>query len=328
MAERYYYIAENGNNLTFILVPYLNSLPFLILFSSFDVESSECYKHVRDYVQNGFPADSFYHDMYSDDEKVPKRLYQDYNSRTGKNDYDAFPRDVRDAARWRDGMVYADELYLQNLGRHGGQDWARMYKRKCKIVFLYEQQKAEEEKAAAANGSGSKGKGKKRKAEEKDDDSDRECKNDFRDLPCCPKNGHTFIHYSDANDDEEDDDEENEEGEEGEGVKKASGLQTPSASAKADKPPHCTCLTALNSGYLMNYYCSEIEGGQSQSVMREKIFLMMESEVEKIPKVGVTLPPLFTPYKCNTLRLTKIYRLFSFYLFYLHSPSPMKDYPQ
>ena len=254
---------------------------------------------------------------------MPKKLYQDYNSRTGKNDYDDFPRDVKEAARWRDGMVYSDALYHQNMYKHGGIDWARMYKEKCKIVFLYEQKKQiEEERAEEAaikakeSGSNGKSKGKKRKAHEEEEEDEVE-ENNLNDLPCCPKNGHSFVQYSDSDDedDDEDDDDQNDE-EESKGTKKAAGVpQTPSS--KPDKPPRCTCLTALNNGYLMDYYCSDIEGGQSQSLMRFKIFLMIKSEVENIPKVSfknlITLS-LFSCFdsrfptdSCNTLYSPSLY---------------------
>ena len=250
---------------------YFNLSLFIFLHT---VEHSECYKHVRDYVQNGFAEDSIYRTIGSGEQ--PEKLYNDYNSRTGKNDYDSYPRDVRDAARFRDGMVYADELYLQNLG----QDWANIYKEKCKIVFLYESKKQiEEEKAKkdAAKATES-GKGKKRKAQDEDEDEDEDEK-DLDDIPCCPKNSHTFIHYRDANDEDGDEDDED-----GEGTKKAAGnVQTPGP--KSTQPPRCTCLTALNHGYLMDYYCSNVEGGQSDNVMREKIFLLIESDVDKIPQV-------------------------------------------
>jgi hypothetical protein len=177
---------------------------------------SNCFSSVRSYVKNGFDKDSAWYDImvstndivlpgHPANPEMPTVIYKDYDSQTGTREYDSYPPDVKFAATFRDGMVYADTNYYENITHPlYGQQWAEIFKENCRIVFDY------------LNG-----------VEMEDDDDVAECSVD----------GHKFIRFTD---DEDDDD---------------------------DKPPRCSCASAYNESLFLDYCCSEVEGGQSQSLI-------------------------------------------------------------
>jgi hypothetical protein len=170
-------------------------------------ETSHVLQGVRDYITNGLPEDSWFRDCSMEhDIKMPKKIWYDYNSHTGKHEYSDFRNaDVLHAARFRDGLV-ADREIFPEFHNSLNTIWSLAYKQKSTIVF-------------------------------------RHINKEFCesiDAPPCPSGAHK-------------------------------GLE------------NGFCDTMEYEIQLMSYHIDNVEGQQSQSYMRFKVFQMLEDHIQQLP---------------------------------------------
>ena len=255
-----------------------------------DSEDSECYATVRDYVKNGYPKDHFAWDFVDPNGpfslpstlpkklyEVPKILYQDWS--VGEHKYAKYPKDVREAARFRDGMVYADNTQ-QHVERHY-PDWGEMYMKKCKVEYLYLMRQAEDQKEDAEEPKENRNP-MKRKANDEELVKIIVKKICEENLPDYCKEVHDWIQYCDEQ--ENSDNEENDDDGDSSVSKKK---PTDEKSISVLPPPSGTCRTVLTAQNFMNFCFHDIEGSQSQSLMRTKIIMLLEPYIAVLPKTRI-----------------------------------------
>jgi hypothetical protein len=253
-----------------------------------DSEESECYAAVRDYVKNGYPENHFAWDLVDTNgpsslpSTLPKKLYEDWS--VGEHKYAEYPKDVREAARFRDGMVYAENTQ-QLVGRHY-PDWGEMYMKKCKVEYLYLMRPAEDEEEDAEERENRNPM--KRKANDEELVKIIVKKICEENLPDYCKEVHDWIQYCDEqeNSDNEENDDDGDDGDDGDSsVSKK--IPTDEKSISVLPPPTGTCRTVLRAQNFMNFCFQDIDGNHSQSLMRLKIIMLLEPYIAVLPKTRI-----------------------------------------
>ena len=108
------------------------------------------FKEVRDYVENGLPEDHWYREIHDDDSEKDDDDTEKDDDDTEKDDddtekdsklwndscnYQNFPKEIRVAARFRDGLV--SDIYTEFYSDFCNGIWAKEYKKHSTIVFDY-----------------------------------------------------------------------------------------------------------------------------------------------------------------------------------------------
>lgn len=218
-----------------------------------------------------------------------KKRFLDWEPTRRVHTYDAYPAEVKVAARYRDGLTAHSEA-VGDVFDH--PDWASEYKKHSEIVFRYlrAQEEAEEEQSLVGG---------------------------EKPVVCEPKCGdgeHVLVMFSSAKkkydsdsevpsdsdedeDEDEDDDHDDDGGDDDDDVdddddEDADGDDDNDDGDEASAIPEGLCRCSLDQFELMQYHISNCEGYQSQSFMREKIFRLLDEDVHKMPKQHGSTKPI------------------------------------
>jgi hypothetical protein len=98
------------------------------------------FSEVKAYVKNGLPKDHWSRDNENfEGHEGPQKVWFDTDSSTGEHEYDQYEDvDVRDAARFRDGLVSDSDVYKE-FREDFGWIWKEEYKKYSEIVYRHQQ---------------------------------------------------------------------------------------------------------------------------------------------------------------------------------------------